>query len=181
MTTGDIIALSRKIHGIYGERFPILTPDMAHIWLEALGDVDEEVLDTSLLRWARQHQTTYAPTLQNLLDTIDLVEDDARRLHGASRDVSRTTEVILADAAREAPEALRSWAHCHVEMFLDGLCKPERTAEAAARCREYAAQYPADRQDWQAVAVWYDLGAPRHLGPLGQRKSPRVGAYVDRD
>lgn len=40
------------------------------------------------------------------------------------------------------------WRACHLAMKDEELTRPGREAAYLARCRQYAAQYPADRQSW---------------------------------
>ena len=170
MTHYDITQLNRQLHNLYGDRFPALSPQMAQIWLDDLQAVDPEILDTAVLRWVRQHQTTHAPTLQNLLDMVQLVEEDQRALQAAWRPVeNRDMAAILVDAAEQSVSITQRWAKAHVQLFLDGFCRPGNAHETAQRCREYADQYSEDRLSWSAEADWWDAGAPQSRRPLAMQ------------
>lgn len=157
MTPREIESLGQRLHDIYGERFPLLTAAKAAIWLEDLRADDAEMVDKAILRWYRQHQQWQAPTLQNLLDTLELVEDDARAIQAALRPPTASSqEDVLRQAAALAPATLASWAHCHVQMVLEGLGRPSNYLATAARCRECAVRFPTQARHWEQAAQWWE-------------------------
>ena len=165
MTQTDVVYLGQRLHNLYPGRFPGLTQALAEVWLHRLETVDPEVMEQTLLRWATQHQVEHAPTLQNLCDTIDLVEADLREIQAAvhraqtpSRDIDKTLEEALA----KSPEGLRSWGNWHIQLMREGLGKPSNYPATAERCRQYASVDCENTQAWLVEASWWDRGAPGH-------------------
>ena len=162
MDLPDIITLSRQLYGLYAERFPGLTPDLSRLWLEALRSVDPEVMDQALTRWARQHHIGQAPTLQNLLDTVELVEEDHRAIQAARRPpTSHTTPgasiyTLLEHAAALQNGTARTWAHGHCEILERGLGRPSNHPETAAFCRLLATRHPELAESWEREACWWE-------------------------
>jgi hypothetical protein len=99
MTTGELQALMVQIRGYYGDRFSDFSPGMVQLWFESLHHLDEELCIQGLKRWARQHNFK-VPSLDELLEQIEIVRDEQRRL--ARRDGSSTKSWL--DALRDAQE-----------------------------------------------------------------------------
>ena len=160
MQPNDVNALTHTLHDLYGDKFPLLAQAMGQLWCDSLATTDPEDIDQAVQRWARQHQSTYAPTLQNLLDVLELLDEEQRALRAAFRPLSqRTTGQILTDAADQGPPATLGWAQAHVHLFLQGFGGPSTRAETAAACRANAQVYPQDARAWLQEAAWWDAGA----------------------
>ena len=162
MTMQDVTRLSAQLQALYGERFVGLSQALAVMWLDDLRSVDPEVMDQALTRWARQHHIGQAPTLQNLLDTVELVEEDQRAFQAARRPpTSHTTPgasiyTLLEHAAALQNGTARTWAHGHCEILERGLGRPSNHPETAAFCRLLATRHPELAESWEREACWWE-------------------------
>ena len=162
MTMQDVTRLSAQLQALYGERFVGLSQALAVMWLDDLRSVDPEVMDQALTRWARQHHIGQAPTLQNLLDTVELVEEDQRAFQAARRPpTSHTTPgasiyTLLEHAAALQNGTARTWAHGHCEILERGLGRPSNHPETAAFCRLLAVRHPELAESWAREACWWE-------------------------
>lgn len=185
MNMTDVLGLTATIHQLYADKFPMLLAPMLAAWTKDLAGVEAEVADQALRRWIRQHQPTYAPTLQGLLDTIELLladEEDQRerRLRAQQRSASVVTYAeVLAHVAQDAPTVTQAWARCHVEMIQRGL-GINRLEETAKACEDYATQWPDDAAYWHQEAAWWRGGAVGHLYFTSYR-APMMPGVADND
>jgi hypothetical protein len=71
------------------------------------------------------------------------------------------------------------WITCHVALQVEELTKPGQEAAYLARCRQYAAQYPADRQSWLKEIARVEQRLQQEGHP-GQRHTPppQVGSFT---
>lgn len=161
MTHTDVIQLGQQLHDLYGERFPGLTRALAVLWLDDLRNVDPQVMDQALTRWARQHHVGQSPTLQNLVDMVEIVENDWRAAAAFQRHPTGRVEpeATLMVAAAHAPPSLRDWVQGHMQLVFEGLGRPSNHQDTAARCREFATVWPMDAQAWERVECWWEQGA----------------------
>ena len=121
----------------------------------------------------RQHPPTLAPTLQNLLDTMDLVAEDRQVLVTAARPATPSaTGSPLGDILSDAAEAAKyadpekyTWARAHIAFFFAGLGRKSNYPETAAACRANALAYPDDARYWHREAAWWEAGAPDNEKP----------------
>ena len=162
MTMQDVTHLSAQLQALYGERFVGLTQALAVMWLDDLRGVDPEIMDQAVTRWVRQHHIGQAPTLQNLVDTVELVEDDRRARQTSRRSVTSPStpevsfEAVLAHAAALQTGEARLWAQGHCEILERGLGRPSNHRETAAFCRVLAQSQPMLAANWEREACWWE-------------------------
>lgn len=173
MTRSDIVILVTKMQGLYGDRFPSLLPEMAEVWLEAMRHLEEDVVQTALMRWARQH-TFKPPSLDELLEQVEYVQDDQRRLARAGSSTATFLDVLKEAASMQAHNPLRSpddvtygrlmalLAERSVGPWVDkqGEQHPKLTQEQRGeQCYRWAEHYQATRpalaEDLRAAARQY--------------------------
>jgi len=107
LTNSDLQVFVTKLKGLYGDRFPGLLPEMAREWLSDLHHLDEEVLEKALHRWARQH-TFKAPSLDELLEQVEMVREDEQRTRRHGTRVKTYLAVLKEAVEAEANNPVRT-------------------------------------------------------------------------
>ena len=99
MNPHEIIELSTYLHELYSEKFPPLNNAMGRLWYGRLKHIDLDDAKEGVERWA-WHHTFKSPSLDELLEQIELVKDEKRK---TIRDKSGTADYLqlLKNAAAE--------------------------------------------------------------------------------
>lgn len=107
MNFTDVQELSGLMQALYGAHFPGLTPAMAQIWQEDLAHLELDLVRRSLRRWVRFH-TDRAPSLDQLLEQVELVQADERQGKRSGSRAKSYVDILKDMAAREAATPERS-------------------------------------------------------------------------
>lgn len=165
MDKAEIFQLSGMLHNLYQDRFPVLNSTEAVLWLEALHSTEYLCALAAAQRWYRQHRLR-TPSLDELLEQVEFLCDDQRRLAAVHRSLSEPTVVNVSEVLDAAADRTNTeWAHRHVQLFLEAQPSHRLLGESlntisARLCRQYADECHGDRAAWLAEAAWYDAGAP---------------------
>jgi hypothetical protein len=181
MTPSDLDVLTTYLHGLYGERFPGLTPGMATLWLDELRPHAYALVTRAAQRWARQH-TIKAPSLDELAEAVEWLADEDRRARLSTPNA--TPRSVLAEGQARAEGASPEWSTADkvfgrlMIQLLDyatSHARAWRNADAAEQCRQWAAYYGAQSaplaQSLLAQAVTYDRLA-QHDPPCAASLAP---------
>ena len=107
MNLADVHELAALMGALYGERFPGVTAAMAQIWQEDLAHLELDLVRRSLRRWVRFH-TDRAPSLDQLLEQVELVQADEREGKRSGSSTKSYVDILKDMAAREAATPERS-------------------------------------------------------------------------
>jgi hypothetical protein len=182
MEPSDVFGLTLYLANLYGDRFPALTDGMARLWYESLRHLDADIAHEAATRWARQH-TLKAPSLDELLEQIDIVRDDQRQARRSGRSDVRALDVLRDAAETQAANAERSdddATYGRLMVLLtersigpwqdsQGIWHEKLTQEQRGeQCYEWAEQYrttqPQLAKDLEAAARQYLLTLPLQFG-----------------
>lgn len=99
----------------------------------------------------------------------DTTHPDARWKRSA--DLVRLPDEQIAEVLTNAlaQHAHDPWARGHILLMELGLSRQGREVEAAQACRQFAAQWPQDREHWEREALWWAEGAPLKPGILDRQ------------
>lgn len=157
MTRHDVTILTNFLHGLYGERFPGLTPGMAQLWYDDLQPLDAALVTRAARRWARHH-TLKSPTLDELLEQVEWVQEQDRkaRLPEASAGPQSFDDFLAwASGTPARSHDDRRFARAHQILYARLRGNPERwtRAHCAAACQGWAARLQASAPGLAASLV----------------------------
>lgn len=107
MDIEQVVLLTAYLHELYGDKFPKLSPAMTKIWYEDLARMDNELMEQTVNRWARQH-TLKSPSLDELLEQAEFLQEEQRRRRRPSAGDTSPLDVLRAAAEAQARNPERS-------------------------------------------------------------------------
>ncbi len=176
MQLPEVRELATLLHALYEDRFPGLSPQMCVFWLERLRHLEPDLVTAAVQRWA-SHHTFKSPSLDELLEQVELVRDAQQPLTRTGSSTKSYLEVLqdAADAQAGNPERTEddaSYGHLMVQLAMrsidpwqdgQGVTHPKLTLqERTAQCYDWATQYASTRPqlatDLQAAARQFAKG-----------------------
>jgi hypothetical protein len=159
MDHSEFFGLTEYLTVLYAERFPPLTAAMAQIWFEDLQRFEEELVTHAIRRWSRHH-TLKAPSLDELLEQIDLVQADQRQARRSGSAAKNYVDILKDIAAREASTPERSEAdatYAHYMVLLGERSIEPWTDEQGVRHEKMTQEQRGDQ-----CYVWAEKIRPTH-------------------
>src|SRR5262245_37707681 len=100
MTELEVLHLTKHLHSIYEDHFPLLNAATLAIWVSQLRTTTADDAQAAVTRWVTQHRRGVEPTLDELIDTAERIADERVRFASRSSDNRGDFAGVLVDAAK---------------------------------------------------------------------------------